>query len=112
MQDWQGQARSVFPVSTDNGYKLHFDWMIERKQYRFLLCQQIGMYDIWGYVAVCSSNIFVAMSRRSPDTHCEQGSSHSDAREGWPSTAMQYGATRGPDELRYNDMIIVLCIQL
>ena len=28
MQDWPGQVRSVFPVSTDNRCKLHFDWMI------------------------------------------------------------------------------------
>ena len=52
MQDWLGQVRSMFPVSTDNWCKLHFDWMIKRKQYRFLRCQQIGKYDIRGYIAV------------------------------------------------------------
>ena len=40
MQDWPGEVRSVFPVSTDNRCKLHFDWMIKRKQYQFLWCQQ------------------------------------------------------------------------
>ena len=29
----------------DNQCKLHFDWMIKRRQYQFLRCQQIGMYN-------------------------------------------------------------------
>ena len=82
---------SVFPVSTDNRCKLYFDWMTKRKEYWFLWCQQIGMYDIWGYVAVCSSNVFVAMWLRSPDTHCERGLPYGNSREGWPGTAAPYG---------------------
>ena len=34
MQNCPGQVRSVFPVSTNNRYKLHFDWMIKWKQYQ------------------------------------------------------------------------------
>ena len=52
------------------------------------------MYNIWGCVAVCSSNVFVAMWQRSPDTCCEWGLPYGDSREGWPGTAMPYGHLR------------------
>ena len=66
----QHSSMSIFLVSTNNQCKLDFDWMIKQKQCRFLRCQQIGMYEIWGYVAVCGSNVFVAMWRCLPNTHC------------------------------------------
>ena len=87
-------ARSVFLVSTNNWCKLHFDWMIKPKQYWFLQCQQMGTYDIWGYVAVCISKVFVAMWWCSWYTHCERGWPYGDPWEGWPDTAAPYGDPR------------------
>ena len=83
-------AKSVFPVSTDNRCNLHFDWMIKGKQYRSMQCQQIGMFDIWGNFAVCSSNVCVAMWRHLPDTRCKLGLPNGDSREGWPGIATPY----------------------
>ena len=66
---------------------------MKRKLYRLLRCQQIGIYNIWGYVTVCNSNDFVAMCRPLPDTFCEWASPLG-AREGWPGTSAPCGDTR------------------
>ena len=68
--------------------------MIKWKQHWFLQYQQIGMYDIWGYVAVYSYNVFVTMCRCLPDARCEGGSPLDEARAGWPGTSTPYGDGR------------------
>ena len=74
--------------------------MIKWKQYWFLQHQQIGMYDIWGYVAVYSYNVFVTMCRCLPDARCEGGGGRHLTRPGQAGQALpRHMATDGPNEL-------------
>ena len=79
--------------------------MIKWKQYRSLWCQQIGMYDIWGYAVGCTSNAFIAMWRRSPATCGGAGVTiwRLPGRLAWhcraiwrPAAPLSWGAVRGP----------------